>query len=530
MVSEQTIRLLLPEIVLIAAGTWIYVAGAFTKTRSGLKGFAVASLILAGFILFRQGAQLSRAGLFAASGHEVAYGPIIADYFAHTVRWMALGIGLLFSLIAWRTERNSPADEYTGSLLMVVAGLMLVSSANELILLFLGLELISIPTYVLLFLARPDAAAQEAGTKYFFLSILSSALLLYGFSFLYGVAGSTQLADLYARLSGNPANHLMVFARLALVMIFAGLGFRLTAVPFHFYAPDVYQGTNNPNAGLLATLPKIAAIVVLVRIIAAAMPGMERLGWQIALALSVVTMTLGNFMALWQNHVRRLMAYSSIAHGGYLLIGIAVGLAAGTARSGEVWDGIAASIFYLAVYVLATAGTFAALAYLDHHGKEINTVDELAGLGRTHVGPAVAIAIFMFSLTGIPPLAGFWGKVFLFGGALNTSATEGLRTWFIGLAVIGVINAAVSAGYYLRIVGTMFFRPATSQAPAEGGPGAYAAMLICAVLVVGIGIASGPLVDVAANAGKSARVLPKASTMVTSTMNRGDHLRPTGAE
>ena len=273
-----------------------------------------------------------------------------------------------------------------------------------------------------------------------------------------------------------------------MVLVVAGLCFRVTAVPFHFYAPDVYQGTIQANAALLSVLPKAAGLLALVRLIVLGMPEMGPLAWKIFLVLSVLTMTLGNVLALWQENVRRLLAYSSIANAGYMLIGLAVGLAPGTA--GGFWDGIGATFFYLCVYAAATLGTFAVLAYLGRQRQQIETVEELAGLGRTHPAMAAALAVCMFSLAGLPPAAGLWGKLMLFGSALNVEAGSGgpLRPWFIGLAVIGVLNAAVAAYYYLRIVSLMYFREPLAAPRAEGGPGACLAALLCslAVLVVGL--------------------------------------------
>jgi NADH-quinone oxidoreductase subunit N len=281
-------------------------------------------------------------------------------------------------------------------------------------------------------------------------------------------------------------------------------------VPFHFYAPDVYQGTNNPNAGLLAVAPKIAALVAIVRIALVAMPGTERLGWQVALALAMITMTLGNVLALWQNNIRRMMAYSSVAHAGYMLIGLAVGFAvADGAAEATNFDGIGAALFYMLVYAAATAGVFAALAYLGGREGEINTVDQLAGLVRNHPKTALAIAIFMFSLTGLPPLAGFWGKFTLFTGALGVDARNpgdsSLWPWFFALAIVGALNAAISAGYYLRIVGVMYFRSPSFTPPGQGGAGAALAVALCVLLVVGIGCAPGWFVEESNQASQSAQ-------------------------
>ena len=315
-------------------------------------------------------------------------------------------------------------------------------------------------------------------------------------------------------LSGlDETTGMLWFARLSLVLIFAGLCFKVTAVPFHFYAPDVYQGTTATNATVLSVLPKVAGLVVLVRIVAIAMPGFETYAWHIALVLAILTMTLGNVVALWQDNVRRLLAYSSIAHGGYMLIGLAVAFAAGSgADAATGFDGIGGMLFYVTVYALATAGAFATITYLGRDDRPIENVDELAGAARAYPWAGISMAIFMFSLTGIPPLAGFWGKLNLFAGALsvrppNADAAGTPREWFLFLAVIGVLNAAISAGYYLRIVATMYFRNSSRELKAQAAWGPGAAMLLCAALVVLVGLQPNP-VQVGANAAAQSARLP----------------------
>ena len=259
---------------------------------------------------------------------------------------------------------------------------MLVASAANLVLLFVGLELISIPTYILLSLGRRDPASQEAAAKYFYLSVLSSAILLYGLSFLYGTTGTMQL--LPALPQPAAAMRVRLLGKVALVLVVAGLCFRVTAVPFHFYAPDVYQGTIQANAALLSVLPKAAGLLALVRLIVLGMPEMGPFAWKIFLALSVLTMTLGNVLALWQENVRRLFAYSSIANAGYMLIGLAVGAGAGHRQVG-LWDGVGATFFYLCVYAAATLGTFAVFAYL---GRQTAADRNRRGTGRPGPHPS----------------------------------------------------------------------------------------------------------------------------------------------
>jgi NADH-quinone oxidoreductase subunit N len=281
-----------------------------------------------------------------------------------------------------------------------------------------------------------------------------------------------------------------------MVLVFAGLCFKITAVPFHFYAPDVYEGTTHPNAAVLSVVPKAAGFVVMVRILVLAMPGAASHMWPLVLAVSILTMTVGNVMALWQNDFRRLLAYSAVAHAGYMLIALAVGLAAGGASSH--WNGIGALWFYLAAYAVATIGAFAVLEHLGRPDGRLDAVDELAGLGRTRPAAAAVLAVCVFSLAGVPPLAGFWGKLLVFGSALNVGAAAyaagSLRWWFVGAAIIGVLNAAVAAAYYLRIVAVMYFRTPLATPRAQGGAGAWWAAVTCALLVVGIGLYPGPLI------------------------------------
>jgi NADH-quinone oxidoreductase subunit N len=363
-----------------------------------------------------------------------------------------------------------------------------------------GLELISIPTYILLSLGRCDPHSQESAVKYFYLSVLASAILLYGLSFLYGTTGTMQLTRLPHAPPSAPTG-LELLAKVAMVLVIAGLCFRVTAVPFHFYAPDVYQGTIQANAALLSVLPKAAGLLALLRLVVTGMPEMGPYAWKIFLALSILTMTVGNALALWQENVRRLFAYSSIANAGYMLIGLAVGMAPATI--GGLWDGVGATLFYLCVYAAATLGTFAVLAYLGRQRQQIETVEELAGIGRTHPAMAAALAVCMFSLAGLPPVAGLWGKLLLFGSALNVEGASGgaARQWFIGLAIIGVLNAAVAAYYYLRIVSLMYFREPLATPRAEGGAGACVAALLCSVVVLALGIYPRPLMKSCIDAG-----------------------------
>jgi NADH-quinone oxidoreductase subunit N len=515
LVDWNTVRLLLPEEILIAVASAIFVGGAFVRGRRLWSAVAIGGYVLALVALALSGSPWN--------AQPIASGPILSDPMSLGLRWLAAVSGIMFTLALTQLADKDLASEILGTLMLVVVGVMLAAGANELVLLFLSLEMISIPTYVLLFLGKRDRASGEATMKYFYLSLLASALLLYGFAFLYGLAGTTVIAGsagipgiceklLSAAMDTSPLARL---APLALVLITAGLGFKLAAAPFQFYAPDVYQGTTNVNAGVLAVAPKIAGVAGLIRLLVVAMPLVADYAWQLALVLAVLTMTVGNVCALWQKDVRRLMAYSSIAHGGYLLIGLAVGTGAVALGSG-VSGGAGSMLFYVLVYAIASMGTFAALAYLSSSGREFSSVADLAGLSKTQPLAAATIAVFMFSLAGIPPLVGFWGKLALFSGAIQLAAANSdsrLAIWFVALAVIGALNAAIAAAYYLRIVATMYFTaPATVPVRAEGGIGALTAAAICAVLVIVGGLFPAQLVGLALQSEQSLRFAGPAAT------------------
>lgn len=492
--THETVLLLLPEIVLVAVAVAIFMGSAFSRSQRGwnivaLSGVAVAACLLG-----------------IVKDHPGGYA-LFQDSFSLFARWFALALAMVYILLSFKPFVREGTPELLGSLLLIVAGAMLASAAADLALIFVSLELISIPTYIMLYLGRRDAQQQESAAKYFYLSVLSSAMMLYGFSFLYGAAGSSNAAagatnlqaihDVLAHADKLPQGF-EVFVKLATAFIIAGLCFRLTAVPFHFYAPDVYQGTTNVNAALLSVIPKLAGLAVLVRIVWWAIPDSESLALWIVFGLAMLSMTLGNVLALWQDNLRRLMAYSSIAHAGYLLIGFSVGLAARNSPS-DSWDGIGAMFFYLCVYSAATIGTFAIFEYLGRPDRRLEGIDDLAGIARIRPAAAGMLAVFMFSLTGIPPFAGFYGKLLIFGSALfvdsGTGAAGNLHAWFIVLTVIAVLNSAISAAYYLRIVAAMYFRSPLGVPRAEGGRGSLIAATICCLSILGLGIYPGPLLQ-----------------------------------
>ena len=547
--SLDTFRMLAPEIALVTAALVTFLGGAFLGLRAGwlvaLAGIAAAMAV---------------AGGQPSGGAVIATGGVSIDGFSTFLRWLVLVLGALLALVQSGDLftaavsrgpglRRGGTCEEAGTFLFLLAGLSLVGVAGDLVLLFAGLVLISIPTYILLALQRTDARGQEASLKYFFLSLVASAFFLYAVVCLYGLGGSTDLAAIGARLrTTDPDVSGMARALLpaAVGMAVVGASFRLAAVPLHFYAPDVYEGTSPGNAALLSTLPKLAGLVVLARLVGLAIspdaaatatgPAARAhldLLWQLAAVLAAVTMTLGNVMALLQTNLRRLLACSSIAHAGYLLVGVAVAAAAASTQAARPlgdtagidtgWvfglGGMTASFFYLAAYALATIGLFGAVAYLGHRWpewtsssgprpprEEITTVADLDGLSATNPVAAFAIALFLLSLAGIPPLPGFWGKLALAAAALQVDWNEPItsdsrRLWFVGLGIVLAVNAAIAAGYYLRIISAMYFRSTKRGVQADGGLAAGLAMLACAAALLLVTLRPQGLFQAASQAG-----------------------------
>jgi NADH-quinone oxidoreductase subunit N len=379
-------------------------------------------------------------------------------------RGLSLPLGAVLVLLLWNQVDDGHSAEAHGCLLAILAGTNLVAASNDLVELFLALELVSIPTYVILYLVRRDRGTREATVKYFLLSVFSSAIVLYGMSWLYGATGTTNLTGIAEALA-VPDRGDDAIRHVALALLVAGLCFRITAVPFHFYAPDVFQGAAPSNAAMLSFVPKIVGFVALVRIIPLTGATISPRLWLpdeaarlLFATLAVITMFVGNLMALRQKHLYRLLAFSSIAHAGYMLVGLAVG------NVGSV-GGTSAVLFYLAAYGLMTVGVFALLRGAGGGDRAIETVDDLRGLSRTNPLTAVLLAVCLLSLTGLPPTAGFLGKLNLFLAAWAEPALAGTIPVGRGLAVLLGLNAAIAAWYYLRLIAVMYLEPAAEPRP-----------------------------------------------------------------
>jgi NADH-quinone oxidoreductase subunit N len=475
----------LPEGVLVLAGSLLFLFGPFLRTaqRSRLRPYAVVGLA-------------SLVASFAAGTWEStvvgpdAASPFYRDAVAVFARNVNLFAAIVLVLVGWRQVPREHSAESHGCLLFIVAGTNLIGFANDLVTLFLALELVSIPTYVYLALNRSDLPGNEAATKYFMLSILSSAVFLYGLSFFYGLCGETNLAAIRSavQFAGPPATPVILFV--AMTFVVAGLAFRVTAVPFHFYAPDVFEGSRAATAALLAYLPKAAGFVALLRLLTIILPpqnkesatGLAHQAVIVLFVLAVATMFVGNLLALRQQNLQRLLAYSSIAHAGYMLVSLAAVRVGGWAVPEQ------ALLFYLAVYAVMTTGLFAIIVHLDRPDCPVRTIGDLAGLGRVDPFLAFCAAVFLFSLTGLPPTAGFLGKLYILWAAWS----EGSQA-FAGLAALMAINAAIGAAYYMRIVGLMYLAPPGATTTQPSPSPSLVAVLLCLVPTLGLFLAPGVL-------------------------------------
>jgi NADH-quinone oxidoreductase subunit N len=365
--------------------------------------------------------------------------------------------------------------EYYGLILFGAVGMMLMSSATELVLIFIALEISSISTYVLAGFRRKSASSSESSLKYFLLGSFATAFFLYGIALMFGATGSTNISEIAkAFRDGNPG----LLAYLAIALMFVGIGFKIAAAPFHIWTPDVYEGAPAPIVGLMSTAPKAAAFAVLLRILFAAasadafhsaLPPWFWLVW-VSAALS---MTLGNIGALVQNNVKRMLAYSSIAHAGYILVAFL-----GTTNPKV---GISAAIFYTASYAAMNVGAFCIVSHLAGSEERYVTLDDYAGLSQRSPWLAAMLSIFMLSLIGIPPTAGFFAKYYVFNAALQAN--------LVGLAVIGLINSAVAAYYYLRLIVVMYMRESKTEAPVLPVPTSLGvAVVLSAVATLYLGI------------------------------------------
>ncbi len=476
---------LLPEIVLTTGALLLLLADLMTPRDK--------QSILAWVTLGVLGATAMALIPIADADLQVSRGLIAVDRFALFFKVIFLGSAALTVLMSIRylDVEGTRAGEYYFLILCATLGMMFMAGGTDLITLFIGLETMAISFYILAGFLKPSRRSNEAAVKYFLLGAFSLGILLYGMSIMYGLSGTTNLRQIATALAGQESDPRLV---LAVMLVVAGMGFKIAAVPFHMWAPDVYEGAPTPITGFLSVGSKAASFAMLLRIFVESLPTLRvslsestsltpsgpEVGWgMLFYMLAVVTMTVGNFAALTQSNLKRMLAYSSIAHAGYLLIGVV----AGTAR------GVTAMLVYLFVYAFMQLGAFAVLVMMRRHDVVGDELKDLNGLFFRQPFAAVAMLLFMLSLGGIPPTAGFMGKFWLFSAAIESG--------YVWLAVIGVLNSAVSLYYYIRIVVYMMLKNEPAGSEPRQTPAMALAMGVAVVATLVLGVYPQPLFEFA---------------------------------
>jgi NADH-quinone oxidoreductase subunit N len=464
---------ILPEFVLGIGAMALLLVGVYRPADTGrfIDGAAIVLLALAGVIL----------GVLPPGKLVTFGGSFIVDEFARFLKILALlgSAAAIVMSIDYARREGQERFEYSVLILLSTLGMLMLISAADLIALYLGLELMSLPLYVVAASHRSELRATEAGLKYFVLGALSSGMLLYGASLIYGFTGTVSFAGI-AQAAGQGGVGLIF----GIVFLFAGFCFKVSAVPFHMWTPDVYEGAPTPVTAFFAAAPKVAGMAMFVRTAVMAFPGITSEWQQIVVFVSLASMALGSFAAIGQRNFKRLMAYSSIGHMGFALIG----LAAGTS------EGVQGVLVYIAIYVTMTLGIFAVILSMRRPTGMVESIDQLAGLARTQPTMAFFLAMLLFSMAGVPPLAGFFAKFYVFLAAIKA----GLYL----LAVLGVVTSVVGAYYYLAIVKLMYFDEPVGkfeQMPYE----LRAVLAICGLFNIFFFLYPAPLVGIASAAAHS---------------------------
>ena len=473
---SESLTLALPELILAIGAMALLMVGVFApagRANSTVTGLAVAVLIgVLGWMLLMGGQGEAFEGAFIQDGFSV---------FMKTLTLIGSIVALAMSVGFARAEKFD-RFEFPILILLATLGMMLMVSANSLLTLYMGLELQSLALYVVAAINRDSVRSTEAGLKYFVLGALSSGMMLYGITLIYGFTGHVELAEIAAALTGAERSLGVLFG---LVFLITGLAFKISAVPFHMWTPDVYEGAPTPVTAFFAAAPKMAAMAMFVRVVIDGFAPVTADWQQIIVFISIASMVLGAFAAIGQKNIKRLMAYSSIGHMGYAL----VGLSAGTLI------GVKGVILYMTIYLAMTLGTFAIILAMRRKDEgNVEDIDDLAGLSSTNPVMATILTIMMFSLAGIPPLAGFWGKWYVFLAAVEAGLYP--------LAIIGVLASVVGAFYYLRIIKVMWFdEPVGGFVPAAGE--LRLVMGISGLFVLGYVLIGGPIAATAETAARS---------------------------
>ncbi len=432
--QNVNLQAIMPSLVLCGFGMALLMVSVFSKRGSTahVAWLSLVALVVTGFVAL-SGWNNPQAG-FAGS--------VLYDNFAvffSLICLLAAGLTILMS-DKYLHREGYPVSEYYPLILFTTAGAMWMASGIDLMTIFLGLEVLSVSLYVLAGFFRRQVRSNEAGLKYFFLGAFSTGFLLYGVALLYGVTGTTKVDGIAAYVTANPAAVTNTMFIAGGVLLLVGFLFKIAAAPFHMWTPDVYQGAPTPITAFMSAGPKAAAFAALMRVAIVGLDGLQSEVSSMFWILAVLTMTVGNFIALNQKNLKRMLAYSSISHAGYALVGLVA------------WNkiGLSAILFYMLVYTLMNLGAFAVLVLLGKQSEENLTLDGIAGFGYKKPLLGVVFSIFLFSLMGLPPTAGFIGKFYIFAGAVEAG--------YVWLAILGVLNSAVSLYYYLRVIVQMYFK------------------------------------------------------------------------
>jgi NADH-quinone oxidoreductase subunit N len=471
---------LAPYIILVVTGLLLVLAEAFFKgkDRSALVGLAVAGSVaaaIASIILYRQVNPAVRIGLLGDMllADRTAY--VLSALFSVTTAFAAL------MSPAHQKEHDWQIGEYYGVMLLSTSGMVMLAHAASLVTIFLGIETMSVGVYVMVAMRRRSRRGNEAAMKYFLIGAFATGFLLYGMALLYGASGTLSLVRMQSALLATTNPGLVVAGAFLLVVAF---GFKVAAVPFHMWAPDAYEGAPTPVTAYMAAAVKAAAIAAMMRVFGIALGGdvipFGALGWASPMVvIAALTITIGNFSAIRQDNIKRMLAYSSISHAGVLLVGLsALGLGSISANP--------AILYYLIAYSVTTMGAFAVVAYVGSKNRERQLVDDWAGLGSRHGAAALGMTICLLSLGGVPPTNGFFGKFYIFKAAMEVS--DGQLLW---LVVVGVVNSAISIYYYLRIVTAMYFRESSQPFTPTRSPGLIFVMIACPLLIIEMGVMPG---------------------------------------
>jgi NADH-quinone oxidoreductase subunit N len=462
MISAADMTAISPEIIVVCSAMAVLILGLFVKKewRFLLGYLSVAGLVAAAFQTWSMRSEFHSAffGMFVLDGY--------ATYFK-MVFYVAASIALLISISFVKTEKIE-RGEYYSLMLFATAGMMVMASGSDLISIYLGIELMALSIYILAGFIRKSLRSNEAALKYFLLGAFSSGILLYGIALIYGITGTTNLRDIAAFIqTGTFSKPALV---LSMVLLTAGFGFKVAAVPFHMWTPDVYEGAPTSVTAFMSVGPKAAAFAAFLRVFVTALPGIQA-DWTVIIAtLAILSMLIGNVVAISQTNIKRMLAYSSIAHAGYALVGFAAG--------GK--EGISSVLTYLLIYVFMNLGAFGMVVALSRGGMTGERIEDFAGLAKKNRMAALLMLIFMFSLAGIPPTAGFIGKFNIFMAALDSG--------FLWLALIMVAMSVVSAFFYLRVVMVMYMKEPEDERKVTPNLSMYTAMAVAAYAVLYIGM------------------------------------------